>query len=205
MSIVTIESGESLRVVRQLNRLKTLTNNVSSFRDPPTWLYLLGAAALGVALHHQWLTTIPTTAADWPWVPTGVLHGWFPWPPVWEMPYGFGFKNFEQIYEFPIFAAAGSLAWLGAPWGLIEKLLYLWPLALLSFISPWLLAREVLGSRRWAILAALLFAGNSDILLEPIAGHVFIALGVVLAPLVLLALLRAIRGVSARWAVAAGL
>jgi hypothetical protein len=117
----------------------------------------------------------------------------------------FGFKNFAGSYEFPVEALAGLLSIIGLSWNVMEKLLYFAPFALLSIIAPWLFAREILGSNRWAFLSALLYASNTYLLLFSAGGQFFIMMADALAPLVLLAFIRTVRWISPRWAVIGGL
>ncbi|HVS05272.1 MAG TPA: FkbM family methyltransferase [Candidatus Dormibacteraeota bacterium] len=114
-------------------------------------------------------------------------------------------KNFGQSFEFPIFATAGLLTHLGLSWGLVEKLLYFWPFAALSFVAPWVLGRELLGKSRWALLVAIIFAGNTALLQVSTVGHTFLAVAEVLAPLVFASFIRSMRLRSLAWALVTGL
>lgn len=176
-----------------------------SFRVPASLPYVLLLAALGLMIHSRWLTISSLAAGDWSVATPDQLRAWFPWPTVWEPSTGFGLRNFAGIYEFPLLAIAGLLGKLGVGWPIAEKLLYFWPFAVLSLITPWVLAREILGSPRWALLSALIFAGNSYFLIDPAIGHLFIAMAEALAPLVLFAFVRAMKRKSFRWALMAGL
>ena len=170
-----------------------------------TALQVLGLSALGLLVYDKWLTTTPLSAGDWTWESQGRLQTWWPWPLVWDPTLGFGLKNFGQSFEFPIFAAAGLLTHLGLSWGLVEKLLYFWPFAVLSFVAPWVLGRELLGRSRWALLAAIIFGSNTALLQVSTVGHNFLAMAEVLAPLVFAAFIRSMRSRSLPWALVSGL
>jgi FkbM family methyltransferase len=170
-----------------------------------TGLQILGLSALGLLFYNKWLTTTSLTAGDWTWESPGRLQTWWPWPLVWDPTLGFGLKNFGQSFEFPIFATAGLLTHLGLSWGLVEKLLYFWPFAALSFVAPWVLGRELLGKSRWALLVAIIFAGNTALLQVATVGHTFLALAEVLAPLVFASFIRSMRSRSLAWALVTGL
>ncbi len=169
----------------------------------PAWL--VGIAAFGLLTYHSWLTTLPLSAGDWPWIASDQLHRWFPWPTVWDPEVGFGFKNFSGVYEVPIEAISGALSRLGADWALTEKLLYFWPFAALSFVGPWLLARYLLRSSRWALLSALIFASNTYFLTFSTGGQLFLAVAQAVAPFVLLTFIKSLRTGSFRWALVTGL
>jgi FkbM family methyltransferase len=178
------------------------------FRAPNRMAVLaqvLGLSILGLLVYNRWLTTTPLSAGDWTWQSPGRLQLWWPWPPVWDPTYGFGLKNFAQSYEFPIFAVAGFLTHLGLSWGLVEKLLYFWPFAVLSFVTPWALGRQLLGRSWWPLIAAVIFGSNTALLQVSTVGHSFLAMGEVLAPLVFASFIKSIRSRSLLWALVSGL
>jgi hypothetical protein len=123
---------------------------------------------------------------------------------VWDATSAFGLKNFAGASEAPILAVAAALQHLGVPSGIWEKLLFFWPVAILSFVMPWLLARELLDRSVWALMAPLIFAGNTYFLLIE-TGHLTVAVAETLAFAVLLAFVRSIQRGSVRWSVLAGL
>jgi hypothetical protein len=118
---------------------------------------------------------------------------------------GFGLKNFAGSYESPVEAVAGLLGLMGASWGVAEKLLYFVPFAVLSFVAPWIFAREVLRSNRWAVLSALIFGSNTYFLVFITGGQLYLGVAEALGPIVLFAVLRCVVRLSPRWALAAGL
>src|ERR1700682_1742811 len=189
-------SAERVRLVAKCYRPSQTT--VTAF-------YVVGLSVVGLVFYNRWLTTTPLSAGDWTWEPAARLQTWWPWPSVWDPSLGFGMKNFQQAYEFPIFAVAGLLAHFGLSWGLIEKLLYFWPVAVLSLVAPWVLARLFVGKSAWALLAALIFAANTAVLMVSTVGHTFLAMGVVLAPLVIASFISSMRSWSLRWALITGL
>jgi hypothetical protein len=123
---------------------------------------------------------------------------------VWDPTSGFGLKNFSGSNLDPIVALSAALARVGLSWNLSEKLLFFWPAVVLSAIGPWLFARRLLGSSRWAVLSAVLFASNTYILMVE-RQHLTVVVADALAPIVLLAFLEAVRGLSLRWALLCGL
>jgi hypothetical protein len=127
-----------------------------------------------------------------------------PFPAVWDPTAAFGVKNFAGQYEAPILALGATLQHLGVPWGVWEKVLFFWPLAVLSFILPWLFARQLLGRSPWALFSPLIFAGNTYFLIIE-SGHITVAVAETLAFAVLLAFIRSINSGSVSWSLAAGL
>lgn len=166
-------------------------------------LIVLALAAAGLLVHHSWLTTVPLAASDWGWASPQQASGWAPWPTIWDPASGFGHVNFVNANQYPILAMAGILARLGLSWGLLEKLFFFWPLAILSFTAPWIFARRLLGSG-WALLSAVVFAGNTYTVVIGTTQPT-IAMSEVLAPLSLLAFLLLVRRPSLSSAIATGL
>jgi hypothetical protein len=168
--------------------------------------FVVGLAALGLVVHRAWFTDTALSSGDWPWKSPNDVSLWFPWPTIWQPQAFFGIKYFHEAFLFPIDAVAGLLGALGASWAIIEKVLFFVPFAALSFVSPWIFAREVLGRTKWAILSALIFATNTYFLVfVAVTGQVALGVAEVMAPLVLVAFLRTIRRLSLRWALLTGL
>lgn len=165
---------------------------------------LAALAALGLVVHHGYLTRAPLASDDWTWVSSAWLRSLFPWPPVWDPTSGFGAPSFSRLYTAPFETLWGGFAQLGIDWNILEKLFYFIPFAVLSFVGPWLLARELLGSARWAVLAAVFFATNTHVLLRGTA-HLSIACAFAVGTLVFWADIRAKRRGSASWAILTGL
>jgi len=182
-----------------------LTNRYRPTERVVTALHVVGLSLLGLVFYNKWLTVTPLSSGDWVWEPSTRLNTWWPWPSVWDPSVGLGLKNFGQSFEFPLFAAAGLLTHLGLSWGLVEKLLYFWPFAALSLVAPWVLAREILGKSRWALVAALIFATNTAMLQVSTVGHFFLAMAAVIAPLVFASFIRSLRSLSLPWALVTGL
>ncbi len=168
----------------------------------------MGVAVLvgsfGLALRHTWITAIPLTSGDWQWPDHGRISSWFPWPPIWDATINFGLPRFAESYRAPALSAAAFLLRLGIDWGVSEKVLYFLPLAVLLPVGAWLLAREVLGPTRWALLAPLLLVGNTYVLVES-NGHVPILLADAISCLSLVALMQCMKKSSWLWAIVTGL
>ena len=170
---------------------------------PP--LVIAGLAILGIVIRHAWITALPLSAGDWHYPDQQRLLSWSPWPSVWDGTLGMGGENrFVEAFRFPVFAVSGFLAQLGATWTFVEKFLYFIPFAILLPVAGWLLAREVLGRTRWALLTPLLLIGNTYFMLES-DGEIPLALAEAISFLALFAFLRAMRRRSLGWALATGL
>ena len=124
-------------------------------------------ALVGLGIRHAWLSTNPLSAGDWHWPDNPVLANYSPWPSVWDSSLGLGGENrFSAAFRFPIYAIAGLFAVLGAGWTITEKLLYFVPFAVLLPVGGWLLAREIMGRTKWALLTPVLLLGSTYFMLE---------------------------------------
>lgn len=132
------------------------------------------------------------------------LRSLYPWPTVWDPTSGFGSPAFARQNTAPFEAVWGWIAQTGLDWNVLEKVFYFVPFTILSAVGPWLLARELLNSSRWAVLSALIFATNSHLLLRGTV-HLAIAAAFAVGTLVFWADVRAKTRGSARWAVLTGL
>lgn len=102
-----------------------------------------------------------------------------------------GYVN-VQLYQLMFFQLWHLLATLGANYALTFQITMLWPIAVLSFVSPFLLIRQVLGSNRAGFVGALVYGSSGSFLLMQ-GFEVFIALAFSLLPLVLFAAERFLR------------
>ena len=162
-------------------------------------------AAVGLIVRHGWISTRPLASGDWHWPGRGRIVHWFPWPSIWDPTLGLSGENrFLDVFRFPIFAIDGLIGVLGGSWTVIEKVVYYLPCAILLPIAGWLLAREILGSTRWALLAPVIMLGNTYLLIEA-NGEVPIVVGEAIGCIALVAFIRAMRGRSLRWAIVSGL
>ncbi|HXA28069.1 MAG TPA: lipopolysaccharide biosynthesis protein [Candidatus Angelobacter sp.] len=198
-----VEEGHLARVgARARARVSSL--RAGSWLDRP-WKVGAGLAAVGLLVRHAWLTGTPLSAGDWSWPDTQRLVSFWPFGSPWDSTQGLGGQNrFLDVFRLPVQAFAGLLAQLGIGWSWSEKVLYFVPFAVLLPLSGWLLAREVMGRTRWALLTPLLMLGNTYMLLVG-NGEVPLALAEVCAILALVAFLRCMRMRSVGWALLFGL
>jgi O-antigen/teichoic acid export membrane protein/tetratricopeptide (TPR) repeat protein len=166
---------------------------------------IAGLALLGIAIRHAWISTTPLSAGDWHWPDRQRLLEYFPWPSVWDSTLGLGGENrFVSSFRFPVAFVSGLLSTLGATWTFIEKFLYFVPFAILLPVAGWLLAREIMGRTRWAILTPIILLGSTYFTLES-DGEIPLALAEVVSMLALIAFLRAMKRRSVGWGAATGL
>ena len=181
-----------------------LTEKGRWISDRP-WAMVVVLALVGLGIRHAWLSPQPLSAGDWHWPDNPVLANYSPWPSVWDSSLGLGGENrFSAAFRFPIYAIVGLFSVLGAGWTVTEKLFYFVPFAILLPVGGWLLAREIMGRTKWALLTPVLLLGATYFMLES-NGEVPLALGEVISFFVLLTFLKTVRQLSVRWALITGL
>ncbi len=169
------------------------------------WATVVVLALVGLGIRHAWLSPQPLSSGDWHWPDNPVLANYSPWPVVWDSSLGLGGENrFSAVFRFPVYAISGLLAVLGIGWTFTEKFLYFVPFAVLLPVGGWLLAREIMGRTKWALLTPVILLGATYFMLEA-DGEVPLALAEVLTFFVLIAFLRTVRRLSFRWALITGL
>jgi tetratricopeptide (TPR) repeat protein len=169
------------------------------------WAMVVVLALVGLGIRHAWLSPQPLSAGDWHWPDNPVLANYSPWPTVWDSSLGLGGENrFSAAFRFPIYAITGLFAVLGAGWTVTEKLFYFVPFAVLLPVGGWLLAREIMGRTKWALLTPVILVGATYFMLES-NGEVPLALAEVISFFVLIAFLKTVRTLSFRWALITGL
>ena len=169
------------------------------------WATVVVLGLIGLGIRHAWLSPQPLSAGDWHWPDNPVLANYSPWPGVWDSSLGLGGENrFSAAFRFPVYAVSGLLAVIGIGWSFTEKFLYFVPFAVLLPVGGWLLAREIMGRTKWALLTPVILLGATYFMLEA-DGEVPLALAEVITFFVLIAFLRTVRRLSFRWALLTGL
>jgi tetratricopeptide (TPR) repeat protein len=162
-------------------------------------------AAVGLAVWHSWITTLPLASGDWNWQAPGSISVYFPFPSVWNSTLGLAGENrFVDAFRFPVYALDGMLSALGASWASVEKIVYFIPFAVLLPVAGWLLAREILGKTRWALLTPVLLLGNAYFVMEANT-EVPLTLAEAFGCLALLTFIWSMKRLSLRWGLVTGL
>jgi tetratricopeptide (TPR) repeat protein/O-antigen/teichoic acid export membrane protein len=169
------------------------------------WITALTLAAVGLIVRHAWISTKPLSSGDWKWPTSGRILEWFPWPSLWNDALGLSGENrFEDAFRFPVYAVNGLIGALGGSWTVIEDVVYFIPFAVLLPVAGWLLARQILGRTKWALLAPVILLGNTYFLVES-NGEIPLVLAEAIGCLALVAFIKTMRELSLRWALVTSL
>jgi hypothetical protein len=146
---------------------------------------------LAIITHRAWFNPHATVfSGDWMIWSTHTVSTLYKDAAAWVAFNDLGSPNIGMSSLF--FQAAWSLlVHLGLNAAQALQITILWPIAILSFLSPYFLCRRLVKARL-ASLAAAIFYGSSINLLARETAHLLVAIVVVLVPLVLLLVIRAL-------------
>lgn len=139
--------------------------------------------AVAILSHWRWFDlTSNLSFSDWQYWPAAAtkeaLVTWGAW-----LTYGLGSQNI-QIPFLSFVSIWSLLAHIGLSYDFGTKLTFFIPIALLGFISPYILMRKMTGHTIAALTAALVYGSNTYFLVRQTA-HLPIAMVYALAPLIL--------------------
>ncbi len=142
-------------------------------------------AIISLLVHHVWFFNLsPITYGDWIVDSLEKVKEYFSLPSIWFSDSGLGGLNFG-ISFWPFIFSAGVLAKLNIDINLIERLIFLWPIALLIPISMYFLSYFILRSKRAAFISAIVFEFNIyPIILK--GGHLTLLMAITFTPIFLL-------------------
>ncbi len=159
---------------------------------------LLLLVALSAVIHWQWLVRSGVfTEGDWWYAPNQSFKEFLSSPKILD-----GAEDFNIGAQTPMFAPikmiGGLLTYIGDAFPIWERLLFLWPIALLGTIPMYILLYRRHASVTAAIAGTIVYAFNSYILIRA-SSHLYIAIGyLIFAPLLFLALDRLLKHPSAK-------
>ena len=121
---------------------------------------------------------------------------------VWETTQVFGHVNWYGLVHSPIFIAWGLLTkFFDFP--IIERLLYIFPIVIVSIIGSFYLARSILNSNAASIISVIVYNFNVYILLSR-TGHLTIAMAYAFAPFLLYMYIQVLKTRSYKHAIILG-
>lgn len=140
-------------------------------------------------VHHVWFSNLsPITYGDWMVDLPEKIKENFSWPSIWFSDSNLGGLNFG-ISFWPFLFFSGALTKLNIDINLIERLVFLWPIALLIPISMYLLSYYILRSKTAAFISAIVFEFNTYIIILK-GGHLTLLMAITLAPFFLLCFMK---------------
>lgn len=148
------------------------------------WIYVLILALIGIITHTNWLN--PTSVinfSDWLYFPDKTVSElwftWGAWNPFWNM----GFPNL-QVSFYPFKFIWSIIGLLGFSYDTATKLTFFIPIALIGFISPYLLAKKLFKNNYISFVLALYYGSTTYFIIKQIA-HIPIAFVYAFTPLIM--------------------
>ena len=160
---------------------------------------------IGIAVYHIWFTNLaPITWGDWYIGYKENSLESFGLPYLWNLSEGIGNVNLG-IFFWPFDGLiAGLLANLGVNIYLGERIIFLWPVAVLSLLSMYALGYYVLRSRLGAIISSFVFSFNLySIILSQ--GHLTLRMANIFSLFLLLFYIKSLKEKKLVYSVVAGL
>lgn len=159
---------------------------------------------LFIASHSIWFFSDSIIAAG-DWIPQypETLASRSLLPQSWTSS-GLSEMNIEMSF-YPQHLASSLLARLGFGYGMIERFIYLFPIAFFSCISSYFLIKKISRSQLGAFLGTLIFTYNSYFLILEASGHLLLRLSFAIAPLIILFFIKALEKKGLFWASLVGL
>ncbi len=156
-------------------------------------LLLIGMLIIiSIIAHHVWFFNLsPMTAGDWMVDHLEKIQEYFSLPSIWFSDSGFGGLNFG-ISFWPFIFSAGVLAKLNIDINLIERLVFLWPIAFFIPLSMYFLSYYILRSRTAAFISALVFEFNTYLIILK-GGHLTLLMAITFTPVFLLFFIKTLR------------
>ena len=147
----------------------------------PIFLLIL----ISILVHHVWFfNLLPITQGDWMFNYSEKVREFFDFPRVWLSDSGFGGLNFG-ISFWPYLFVSGIIARLNINVLLLDRLLFLWPIALLIPISMYFFSYYIFHSKIAAFISALIFEFNTYIIILK-TGHLTLLMANTLVPFLFL-------------------
>lgn len=146
------------------------------------------AILIGITIltHQAWLLSFATIiGSDWGFFYPQTMQEWFPIHSIWNPQLNFGYYDFVSVpFLLPYFLRS-SLAVLHVDFNIIDRLLYLYPVALLAPLAMFFLCFQLTKNRKASVIGALVYSINTYFLTIQI-GHFTLALVYALFPLIFL-------------------
>lgn len=140
---------------------------------------------ISILVHHVWFFNLsPITWGDWMVDYLEKIKEYVAWPSLWFTDSNLGGINFG-ISFWPFIFIAGILAKLDLNIYLVERLVFLWPIALLIPIYMYFLSHYILRSKIAAFISALVFEFNTYLIILK-GGHLTLLMAITFTPIFLL-------------------
>lgn len=153
------------------------------------WKYLLTLVlilAITAVVHRAWLLSLSVIiGSDWGFFFPQTMQEWFPIHSIWNPQLNFGYYDFVSVPFLIPYFLRGLLAILNIDFTIIDRLLYLYPIALITPLGMFFLCYRLTKSLLSSLLGSLMYSINTYILTIQI-GHFTLAFVYAIFPVIFL-------------------
>jgi len=180
-----------LKFLMNKNKIKEVWKNLDKNK-----FAILVLVLISLIVYWRWFFNFGDLFfTDWPFRFRETLTEISLWPQAWVGNLNLG--NINQVpFQYPIEVLKNLLANIGFSWNLIERILFMWPTAIIAPIGSFLLIKKVINSTTGSFIGALLFSFNTYFLAAFQNGHMDLMVAYSLAPLFLLFLINSYKDKS---------
>lgn len=154
-------------------------------------IFLIILLLISLIVYHKWFFDFSIlTYNDWNFKFDETLKelSFLPHPLVSNL--NLGHIN-QSPFNYPINLLSGILARIGFSWNVIERLLFMWPIAIIGPIGSFLLIKKIIHSDIGAFVGAFLFSFNTYFLSAYQNGHLSLMIAYILSPIFIFLFLEA--------------
>lgn len=156
------------------------------------YIYPLLLLLISVITHHVWITNLsPLVYGDTIYFNPESLNDYYQPLSLWVNSYITTGSLYISASYYPMFFLTGLLGTLGFHYGIIERLVYMWPLIILLPLGPYYLVRYLLKSEPAAFIGSLVYSYNTYTLIRN-SDQLPITMSITLAPIILYFFIKAL-------------
>lgn len=179
--MLCLPSGAGKLILGWLDSAYTRISNCDLVRKVAPVAILI---VISVLFHREWFfSTDPITSGDWGFHYIETMKEMFTVPYAWTSQTGLG--SYQISLSFHAFHFLyGLFANFGIPFAIAERVLFFWPIAILSCLGMYYLSYKLFKSQLLSFVASLLYGFNTYILLIQ-TDHMGIAMVYSITPLII--------------------
>lgn len=169
-------------------------------------IYIITIMLLVVLAHRSWFFSFDlVTSDDWWFHYVEPMNEWFSLPYAWDTQKNLGGYPTTTAPFYAFNCLFGLLALLDIPYNISERILFLWPITIVSIFGIYYLSFKLFEDHIICFFASLFYTMNTYFLTIQAVGHLTISMSYSLAPLVLIAFIDSINKFSIKSAIIVGI
>ncbi|MEL4304532.1 hypothetical protein [Methanococcoides sp. LMO-2] len=168
-------------------------------------LYILFFISIILLSHQRWFFSLePITSGDWWYHHTESMKEWFSLPYAWDTQQNIGRFPITGMSFYGFNVLYGFFAILGIPLNISERILFFWPVAIVSVVGMYYLSHKLFNNHLISFFAAMIYSLNTYFLIIQ-TGHLTVAMSYALAPLIIAFFIDSLKNGSIKYAIITGI